>query len=33
MIDIPVLDSILDRHGRDPANVIAILQDIQTEAN
>jgi NADH-quinone oxidoreductase subunit E len=33
MIEIPVLDSILDRHGRDPANVIAILQDIQAEAN
>jgi NADH-quinone oxidoreductase subunit E len=33
VIDIPVLDSILDRHGRDPANVIAILQDIQAEAN
>jgi NADH-quinone oxidoreductase subunit E len=33
MIEIPVLDSILDRHDRDPANVIAILQDIQAEAN
>jgi NADH-quinone oxidoreductase subunit E len=27
------LDRILDRHGRDPANIIAILQDIQAEAN
>jgi NADH-quinone oxidoreductase subunit E len=33
MIETPVLDSILDCHGRDPANVIAILQDIQAEAN
>jgi hypothetical protein len=33
MIEIPVLQSILDRHGRDPANVIAILQDIQATAN
>jgi len=33
MIAVPVLESILDRHGRDPANVIAILQDSQTEAN
>jgi NADH-quinone oxidoreductase subunit E len=28
-----VLDNILNRYGRDPANVISILQDIQTEAN
>jgi NADH-quinone oxidoreductase subunit E len=27
------LDMILERHDRDPANVIAILQDIQAEAN
>lgn len=27
------LDAILERHGREPANVIAILQDIQAEAN
>jgi NADH-quinone oxidoreductase subunit E len=33
MIAAPVLESILDRHGRDPANVVAILQDIQAEAN
>jgi NADH-quinone oxidoreductase subunit E len=33
MIETPVLDTILERHGRDPANVIAILQDIQAEAN
>ena len=33
MIAVPELQNILDRHGRDPANVIAILQDIQTEAN
>jgi NADH-quinone oxidoreductase subunit E len=33
MIETPVLASILDRHERDPANVIAILQDIQAEAN
>jgi NADH-quinone oxidoreductase subunit E len=33
MIEVPVLDDILDRHSRDPANVIAILQDIQAEVN
>ncbi|MGD9143968.1 MAG: NAD(P)H-dependent oxidoreductase subunit E [Anaerolineae bacterium] len=33
MIETPVLDKILDRYGRDPANVISILQDIQAEAN
>jgi NADH-quinone oxidoreductase subunit E len=33
MIETHLLDSILDRYGRDPANVIAILQDIQAEAN
>jgi NADH-quinone oxidoreductase subunit E len=27
------LDAILERHNREPANVIAILQDIQAEAN
>lgn len=27
------LDAILERHGHEPANVIAILQDIQSEAN
>ncbi len=33
MIETSVLDSILDRHDRDAANVIAILQDMQAEAN
>jgi len=33
MIETHLLDSILDRYGRDPANVIAILQDIQAKAN
>lgn len=33
MIETSTLDNILDRHGRDRANVIAILQDIQAEAN
>lgn len=33
MIETPALDNILDRYGRDPANVISILQDIQAEAN
>jgi NADH-quinone oxidoreductase subunit E len=33
MIETGVLDRILDQHGRDPANIIAILQDIQAEAN
>jgi NADH-quinone oxidoreductase subunit E len=33
MIDAPVLEGILDRYGRDPANIISILQDIQAEAN
>jgi NADH-quinone oxidoreductase subunit E len=33
VIETPVLEGILDRHGRDAANVIAILQDIQAEAN
>lgn len=33
MIETAVLDSILDRYERDPANVISILQDIQAEAN
>jgi NADH-quinone oxidoreductase subunit E len=28
-----ILDSILNRYGCDPANIISILQDIQTEAN
>jgi NADH-quinone oxidoreductase subunit E len=33
MIDAAVLEEILERHDRDPANIIAILQDIQTEVN
>jgi NADH-quinone oxidoreductase subunit E len=33
MIDTDTLEMILARHGRDPANVIAILQDIQAEVN
>jgi NADH-quinone oxidoreductase subunit E len=33
MIETSLLDSILDRHDRDAANVIAILQDMQAEAN
>jgi len=33
MIETAALEGILDRHGRDPANVIAILQDIQGLVN
>lgn len=33
MLDAAVLDAILARHSRDPANIIAILQDIQAEVN
>ena len=33
MIEPTVLETILDRYDRDPANIISILQDIQTEAN
>lgn len=33
MLETGTLDAILERHNREPANVIAILQDIQTEAN
>ena len=33
MIESATLEEILDRHGRDPANIIAILQDIQAEVN
>lgn len=33
MLETRALESILDQHGRDPANIIAILQDIQAEAN
>jgi NADH-quinone oxidoreductase subunit E len=33
MLDTAALETILNRHDRDPANIIAILQDIQAEAN
>jgi NADH-quinone oxidoreductase subunit E len=33
MLETGDLDAILDRHSHDPANVIAILQDIQARAN
>jgi NADH-quinone oxidoreductase subunit E len=33
MLETRTLDAILERHNREPANVIAILQDIQAEAN
>jgi NADH-quinone oxidoreductase subunit E len=33
MLETATLEQILSRHGRDAANIIAILQDIQTEAN
>lgn len=33
MLQTTELESILARHGRDPANIIAILQDIQTQVN
>ena len=33
MIERAVLDKILDRHAHDPANIIAILQDMQAEVN
>ena len=33
MIEPTTLEGILDRHDRDPANIIAILQDIQSEMN
>jgi NADH-quinone oxidoreductase subunit E len=33
MLDTATLDTILVRHDRDPANIIAILQDIQAEVN
>lgn len=33
MLESAVLNDILARHGRDPANIIAILQDIQAEVN
>jgi NADH-quinone oxidoreductase subunit E len=33
MLETATLDTILERHGRNPANIIAILQDIQSAAN
>jgi NADH-quinone oxidoreductase subunit E len=33
MLETRVLDAILDQHHRNPANIIAILQDIQAKAN
>lgn len=33
MLGTNTLETILERHGRDSANIIAILQDIQAEAN
>jgi NADH-quinone oxidoreductase subunit E len=33
MLDAGVLDGILEQHQRNPANIIAILQDIQATAN
>ena len=33
MLQPTALDSILDKHARDPANVIAMLQDLQAEVN
>ena len=33
MLETQILDAILERHNREPANVIAILQDIQAEVN
>ena len=33
MLETATLNAILARHDRDPANIIAILQDIQAEVN
>jgi NADH-quinone oxidoreductase subunit E len=33
MVEPAALEAILDRHNHDPANIIAILQDIQAEVN
>lgn len=33
MLEATALGEILDRHGRDPANIIAILQDVQAQVN
>jgi len=33
MLETRVLDAILDQHRRNPANIVAILQDIQAKAN
>lgn len=33
MLEISVLETVLNRYDRDPANIISILQDIQSQAN
>lgn len=33
MVETSMLDAILDRYGHDPANIISILQDLQTEVH
>jgi NADH-quinone oxidoreductase subunit E len=33
MLDTDALDAILERHDRDPANMVAILQDVQAQVN
>jgi len=33
MVEPAALQSILDRYGRDPANVVSIMQDIQSQVN
>jgi NADH-quinone oxidoreductase subunit E len=33
VLETAILNDILARHGRDPANIIAILQDIQAKVN
>jgi NADH-quinone oxidoreductase subunit E len=33
MLNTAELDSILTQHGHDPANIVAILQDVQARAN
>jgi NADH-quinone oxidoreductase subunit E len=33
MLETSTLDTIMDRYNHDPANIISILQDVQTQAN
>ena len=33
MLETSTLDAILAQHDRDPANIVAVLQDIQSRAN